>query len=122
MLALPGMPRQQNPQVAQVVPRGPGFESITERDEEWISIEFLERCSSIESFRLRSLHCGSIDYRSRRRTISIHAVRSRAEYRDVFSRNLLHTRQRKLLIASTDTAVDRFHGHFPAGDQAHAFV
>jgi hypothetical protein len=82
-------------------------------------IERGQRTADVESPHPRAFQRTAIRNGSRRRTVSVNAIRAAAQHGDVFSGNLFRTGQRELLIAAARAAIAHFHRNFSAGDQAH---
>src|ERR1017187_4576485 len=67
----------------------------------------------------RALQSSAVDDRSGGQTVAVDSIRSRAERSNTLSRNLLHARQRELLIAPANSGVRNLHRNFTSRDQTH---
>ena len=101
----PSLVRQQDSQVTQVIPRRSDLDGVSDRFEQWVRIELIERGAHIQPKSLRSPDRRAIDNSSGRGTVSVNSVGACAENRDVLARDLLRACQSELLIAPADSAV-----------------
>src|SRR5579864_6377969 len=115
-----GLICEQNSQVAQVITGRASLNRIAERAEQGISVEFGERCINIEALLPCSFRCASIGQRTRRGTVPVDTVGSRAKQGDVFARNFFGAGQRKLLVPTAHAAICHFDCDLSTGNQAHA--
>src|SRR5437868_14735273 len=102
--------RQQDSQIAYVVAGRPGHDRVSQGVEQRIRIESSQRRRMIECGRPGSFQRASVGNGAGGGAIAIDAVRSRAQHSDVLASNFLGAVEHKMLVPSTRSAVDYFHG------------
>src|ERR1700693_2114674 len=101
----PDLASEQDPQVAQIIPRWSSFNFIAQCFKKRIGIEVFKRHVVVQSACLCTRQRSSIHDRPCSRTVAIDSIGSRAQHRDVLTSNLLSTSQRKLLVATANSVV-----------------
>lgn len=114
------LPRNQHPQIPQIIPRRPGHYHIQKLLKISVRITVPKRLLNTQPRRITALQRFSIRHRPCRGTVSINAVRPRAQYRHLPSSDFPHAHQYKRRISSAHSRPRHRRTYFSIRDERHS--